>query len=136
MTIASAVIVQITTVSMNGSSSATKPSVAGSLVFTAECAIEAEPMPASLEKAARWKPTISTPMTPPATLSGLKAPVKMAPKAAGHLVDVADDDDEAGRDVDGGHERHDLLGHPGDALDAADDHRADERPRRRGRRPS
>src|SRR5680860_333509 len=47
MMTASAVMVQITTVSMKGSSSATKPSVAGSPVFTAECAIDAEPTPVS-----------------------------------------------------------------------------------------
>ena len=39
MTMTSAVIVQITTVSMKGSCSATSPSVIGSLVRTAECAI-------------------------------------------------------------------------------------------------
>ena len=54
--ITSAVMVQITTVSMKGSSSDTKPSVIGSLVRTAEWAMAAEPTPASLEKAARLKP--------------------------------------------------------------------------------
>src|SRR5690606_2541095 len=49
MTIVSAVMVQTTTVSMNGSSSATRPSVDGFFVFTAECAIGAEPRPASFE---------------------------------------------------------------------------------------
>ena len=48
-----AVIVQITTVSINGSNNATKPSEAEYLVLTAECAIDAEPAPASLENAAR-----------------------------------------------------------------------------------
>ena len=52
-------------------------------IDTAEWAMAAEPMPASLEKAARRKPWISTPTKPPATPSGLKAPVMMAPKAAG-----------------------------------------------------
>ena len=61
MTIVSAVIVQTMTVSMNGSSRETKPSLTGCRVLTAECAIGAEPTPASLENAARWKPTISTP---------------------------------------------------------------------------
>lgn len=83
MTIISAVIVQITMVSMNGSSSATWPSVEGSLVLTAEWAIEAEPMPASLEKAARWNPTMSTPTTPPLMTSGLNEPETMSPKAPG-----------------------------------------------------
>ena len=43
-------------VSIKGSSKATIPSLTGSLVAAAECAIEAEPTPASLEKAARRKP--------------------------------------------------------------------------------
>ena len=45
-----AVIVQITTVSMKGSSKATNPSDAEYLVLTAECAIEADPAPASFGK--------------------------------------------------------------------------------------
>ena len=40
-------------------------------------------MPASLEKAARLKPWISAPTTPPATAVGAKAPVMIAPKAPG-----------------------------------------------------
>src|SRR5690606_35245956 len=60
-----AVMVQTTTVSINGSSKATKPSDAGYFVLTAEWAIAAEPTPASLEKAALWKPTIKTPNIPP-----------------------------------------------------------------------
>ena len=79
--ITSAVMVQITTVSMNGSSSETKPSVIGSLVRTAECAIAAEPTPASFENAARRKPWISAPTMPPATPSPVKAPAKIWPKA-------------------------------------------------------
>ena len=51
--ITNAVMVQITTVSINGSNKETTPSDAGYLVFTAECAMEAEPAPASLEKAAQ-----------------------------------------------------------------------------------
>ena len=51
--ITKAVIVQITTVSINGSNNATTPSDAGYLVLTAECAIAAEPAPASFENAAR-----------------------------------------------------------------------------------
>ena len=50
--ITKAVMVQITTVSINGSNNATNPSEAEYLVFTAECAIDAEPAPASFEKAA------------------------------------------------------------------------------------
>jgi len=44
--------VQTTTVSINGSNNETIPSLAGLSVLTAEWAIEAEPIPASLEKAA------------------------------------------------------------------------------------
>ena len=77
----SAVMVQITTVSISGSRSETKPSVIGSLVFTAEWAIAAEPTPASLENAARLKPWISAPTRPPATPSPVNAPAKICPKA-------------------------------------------------------
>jgi hypothetical protein len=77
----SAVMVQITTVSTKGSSSATVPSVTGSLVRTAEWAIAAEPTPASLENAARRKPWISAPTTPPVTPRPVKAPAKICPKA-------------------------------------------------------
>ena len=77
VTITSAVIVQITTVSMNGSSNETIPSVAGSLVLTAECAIGADPIPASFEKTALLKPKIKTPKNPPVTPSGEKAPTKI-----------------------------------------------------------
>ncbi len=45
-------MVQMTTVSINGSKSATTPSDAGYFVRTAEWAMAAEPAPASLEKAA------------------------------------------------------------------------------------
>src|SRR5690606_16716484 len=50
--IVSAVNVQITTVSTKGSNSATNPSLAGYWVRTAECAMAAEPIPASFEKLA------------------------------------------------------------------------------------
>src|SRR5919106_5504127 len=82
-------MVQITTVSMNGSCSATSPSVIGSFVRTAEGGRRAEPMPASLEKAARRKPWISAPTAPPATPSGLNAPTKIAVTAAGICVKLA-----------------------------------------------
>ncbi len=81
MTMVRAVMVQMTTVSTNGSSMATKPSVTGRRVLTAECAMGAEPTPASLENAARWKPMIRTPTTPPVTPSGEKAPLMMSPNA-------------------------------------------------------
>src|SRR5699024_12403557 len=78
-----AVMVQTMTVSMKGSSRATKPSEIGRRVLTAEWAIGAEPIPASLEKAERWKPMIMTPMTPPAMPCGLNAPEKISPTAWG-----------------------------------------------------
>src|SRR5690606_32590616 len=71
--ITNAVIVQMTPVSMKGSSNETKPSDAAYLVLTAEWAIEAEPAPASFEKAARLKPTTNTPTSPPSPACGLKA---------------------------------------------------------------
>ena len=49
----------------------------GSSVFTAECAIGAEPIPASLENTALLKPRIKTPMKPPVTPSGENAPTKI-----------------------------------------------------------
>ena len=101
MTIVSAVIVQITMVSMNGSSSATWPSVEGSLVLTAEWAIEADPMPASLEKAARWKPTISTPTTPPVMPLGAEGAGDDVAEGTGDLVEVGQDHHEAGQQVEG-----------------------------------
>src|SRR3990167_6223066 len=83
MMITRAVMVQITTVSMKGSSSAAKPCDTGWLVCTAECAMAAEPTPASLENAARLKPWISAPTTPPTTPSDENAPRKIWPKAQG-----------------------------------------------------
>lgn len=55
----------MTTVSINGSKSATRPSEAEYFVLTAECAIDADPAPASFEKAALLNPISSTPITPP-----------------------------------------------------------------------
>ena len=68
-----AVIEQTMTVSMKGSSMATKPWVSGSFVRTAAWAIEDEPTPASLEKAARRKPSTTTPSTPPAAWKQVEA---------------------------------------------------------------
>ena len=83
VTMTSAVMVQITTVSMNGSSNATNPSLTGSGVRAVECAIAALPSPASLENTARRNPTMATPNRPPAMPSGANAPVQMAAHAAG-----------------------------------------------------
>ena len=66
--ITSDVSVQITMVSIKGSKSETSPSVIGSFVSTAECAIDAVPIPASFEKADLWNPMISAPIAPPAKL--------------------------------------------------------------------
>ena len=60
-------------VSMNGSSKATTPSSTGLDVFAAECAMAAEPIPASLEKTALLIPIIKTPRNPPNAASGEKA---------------------------------------------------------------
>ena len=84
--IASAVRVQMMTESMSGSHIAVKPSVAGREVFTAECAIPAEPTPAAFENSARWMPTIATPMMPPAIPSPVNAPWNMRTKALGIAV--------------------------------------------------
>src|SRR5690606_25697851 len=77
ITITRAVMVQMTTVSMNGSQSATRPSAAGSLVRDAERAIAADPTPAASESPARRKPWISTPMKPPYPAYGVNAPSTM-----------------------------------------------------------
>ena len=81
MMMTSAVIVQITTVSMKGSRSDTNPSVIGSRVLTAEWAMAADPTPASFEKAARRKPWMSAPTTPPAMPVSVKAPRRISPNA-------------------------------------------------------
>ena len=73
ITITKAVNVQMTTVSIKGSNSATKPSDAEYLVLTAECAIEADPAPASFENAALLNPITNTPIKPPNPACGLKA---------------------------------------------------------------
>ena len=83
ITMTRAVMVQTTTVSINGSSNATIPSLTGSSVFAAEWAMAAEPSPASLEKTARRKPMMMTPIMPPVIPSGEKAPCQIAAKAAG-----------------------------------------------------
>ena len=67
-------------VSTKGSSSATTPSRTGSSVCAAECTMEAEPVPASLLKAARRKPWISTPTKPPAPASHEKAELTIVAK--------------------------------------------------------
>ena len=105
MTMVSAVIVQMMTVSMNGSSRATKPSVTGRRVLTAEWAIAAEPSPASLEKAARWKPTMSTPIAPPATPVGSEGAGDDVGDGGRHRGDVEGDDGEAAEHVDDRHRR-------------------------------
>ena len=78
-----AVTVQMTTVSMNGSSSATYPSRTGYRVRAVAWAMAADPRPASFENTARRKPMMITPIMPPVMPSGVKAPVQMAAKAPG-----------------------------------------------------
>ena len=74
---------QITTVSMNGSSRATNPSLAGCVVRAVAWAMAALPSPASLEKTARRKPMISAPIAPPAAPAGVNAPFQIAATAPG-----------------------------------------------------
>ena len=81
--ITKAVMVQITTVSINGSNNATNPSDAEYFVLTAECAIEAEPAPASFENAALLNPTNKTPITPPTPIAvGLNASLRIKETAS------------------------------------------------------
>ena len=88
MMMTSAVMVTMTIVSMNGSSSATTPSETGSSVFAAACAIGADPCPASFENSPRRTPHMSVtrnaPTPVPATPAvGLKASRKMIAKVSG-----------------------------------------------------
>ncbi len=55
----------------------------------AACAIADDPMPASLEKAARRKPRINTAIMPPATDSGRNALVTIEPNADGSSAKFA-----------------------------------------------
>ncbi len=66
--------------------SAANPCDMGSLVRTVACAIGAEPSPASLANAARRKPWMSAPTTPPATASGTNASRTMVANAPGMLA--------------------------------------------------
>ena len=59
------------------------------MVAAAEWAMEAEPMPASLEKAARRKPVTSTPIIPPRPAWGVNASAMIIPRAAGTLSALA-----------------------------------------------
>ena len=69
-----AVIEQTIIVSMNGPSIATKPSLTGSVVFAAPCAIVSVPVPASLENIPRRTPIIiMLPSAPPETAFPVKA---------------------------------------------------------------
>ena len=69
-----AVIEQTMIVSINGPSIATKPSLTGSVVFAAPCAIVSVPVPASLENIPRRTPIIiMLPSAPPETALPVKA---------------------------------------------------------------
>ena len=59
------------------------PSLMGLSVLAAECAIAAEPAPASLENTARLTPITMTPKKPPYIAVGLKAPVTISCTANG-----------------------------------------------------
>ena len=126
------------TVSTKGSSSATMPSRTGSSVRAAEWAMAAEPVPASLLKAARRKPWISTPTKPPTPASQEKALGHDRREAVAQRAGVGQQDPEPAEHVEAAHERHDGRGDLADALDAADDdeaheegeHQAEERWRR------
>ena len=82
----SAVSRQMITVSRNGSMSAAKPCDMGSWVRTVAWAMGAEPSPASLANAARRKPWINAPITPPVTASPLNALLTMVTSAPGTLL--------------------------------------------------
>ena len=77
--ITSAVMVQITMVSMKGPSIATRPSRTGSSTLAVECAMAADPCPASLENSPRLSPhvkviqIVAPAADPPTMLVGLNA---------------------------------------------------------------
>ena len=56
---------------------ATIPSSTGCETFAAECAIAAEPIPASFEKTALFTPMINTPRNPPNAALGFNASLKI-----------------------------------------------------------
>ena len=132
----SAVMVQITTVSMKGSSSETKPSVMGSLVRTAECAIAAEPTPASLEKAARLNPWINAPTMPPATPSPVKGAGKNLAEGPTDLVRIQSQNYDGSADIHDAHEGNHLFGYLGDRLQATDDDRENDNGKYQARDPA
>ncbi len=76
-------MVQTTMVSIKGSSKATTPSSTGWETLAAEWAMAAEPIPASLEKTARFTPIIRIPRNPPSPASKENALSKISTKAAG-----------------------------------------------------
>ena len=81
---ASAVQVQTTSVSMNGPTMATRPSRIGSCVRAAPCASASVPMPASLENAPRCTPIrMTVPSAPPATDWPLNASSTISASAPG-----------------------------------------------------
>ena len=93
--ITSPVIVHTMIVSTKGSSRATIPSRTGSGVAAAECAIAAEPVPASLLNAARRMPWMIVPISPPAPAWSEKADwiIVLIASANGekHVVSVVKD---------------------------------------------
>ena len=79
-----AVHVHTIKVSTTGPTIATIPSLIGSCVLAAPCAIDSVPIPASLEKAPRRTPIkITAPTEPPATASPVKASVTISRRVAG-----------------------------------------------------
>ena len=79
-----AVIEQTMIVSINGPSIATKPSLTGSVVFAAPCAIVSVPVPASLENMPRRTPIIiMLPNAPPETALPVNASLKISANTPG-----------------------------------------------------
>ena len=79
-------IEQTIIVSIKGPNIATKPSLIGSVVFAAPCAIVSVPVPASFENNPRLTPMIIIdPIAPPATASPEKASWKIIPITLGML---------------------------------------------------
>ena len=116
-------MVQTTKVSMKGSSPATRPSRTGCVVLAAECAMEDEPWPASLEKKARCKPWLKGDTGRAANEGPTcgrfgKCTFENHGKHVGHGSQMSQDDIDRRQEVETAHHgnqtsRH--LAHPGNA---------------------
>ena len=98
----------------------------GSLVRTAECAIAAEPTPASFENAARRKPWISGANHTTGNAEAGEGTCEDLAKGPTDLIHVHQNDHQSREHIQNTHERHDLFGDTCDGFQSAHDHRKDD----------